>query len=548
MAEEAIKDPASEADVIGDRIRKEAEEQAKGAPHKEPSIQEAPSPATPSAESEQRFLVKEIIVQGNTVLKAEQLEPLLATVRQHEVTLVELKALADAIEQEYRRRGYLTTLVYVPAQRIEEGRVTLQVVEGKLGQVQVEGQRYFNAKRILWYWPFQSGDLLRYNRIRQSLIRMNEHPDRDVQAVLQPGLTSGTTDVILKVKDRFPLHAGFQWDRQGTQSIGRWRYGPSLRYNNLLGFDDRLLFGGTVGHHFGAAYIHYALPLSPSGTMASFGFSHAQVSPKRQFDEFGINGISQSYSTNLSQPLWDGERLSLQADFGFAAKDSRTVVQSDVSRRDRIRMLTFGPSARWTDLAGRWWIDQKFSFGLKGLGATSQNNPLASRPGADTDFFKMNLEIVRLQKMPWRTQALLSFETQLSPSKLTTQEELYLGGAGSVRGYPEGDYLADQGFLVRAEYLVPWIFLPDHWHLPKSPTPLQDQVHFVGFFDRAYGKLRAITGDEQHSRNLMGIGSGLRLQMEDDLSARLEWGFNIGDDPLTSDSPSTIHVSVRYDY
>ena len=112
-----------------------------------------------------------------------------------------------------------------------------------------------------------------------------------------------------------------------------------------------------------------------------------------------------------------------------------------------------------------------------------------------------------------------------------------MGGATSVRGYPEGDYFADEGILARLDYLVP-VFL-----LPKGR--LQDASKFVLFLDKGYGPLRAVTGEERTTRNLLGVGFGLLFQPGKGFSARLEWGFSLGDRPLTDDSRRVIHFRLQ---
>jgi len=489
----------------------------------------------------------EVLLQGNTALPASAFADLIARYRDREVTISELQELAQAIEHAYRSQGYVTTIVFLPPQQIQAGRVTIQVLEGRVGQVLVEGNRYFSVSRILWHWPLTSGAVLNYHAMRRALVRMNAQPDRQVQALLRAGAATGETDVILKVQDRAPLHAGAQWDRQGTKSIGRLRYGFSVGHNNLLGRDDRAIVGGVFGKDFGAVSSQYVVPLTPHGTTAVAGFSHSQSSPKRQFKASGVNGTSQTFWVAVSQPLIEEQAASLQAEVRFDVKESRSKQLGGTSQRDRLRAIRFGPTLRLTDAWGGWTAEHQYAFGIKGLGATSEHNPVASRPGSKPNFVTVGFQLNRLQRLPWQTYASLNLEAQVSPSKLAPQEELFLGGADSVRGYPEGDYLADQGLIARLEYLVPCNFLPAGWTLPAVEEPVREQVTLLGFFDRGYGRLRAITGDERATRNLAGLGLGVQVRVGRSIFARVEWGFHVGDRPLTDDSPSTLHFSIRSD-
>ena len=210
-------------------------------------------------------------------------------------------------------------------------------------------------------------------------------------------------------------------------------------------------------------------------------------------------------------------------------------------------MLRVEPRARLLDVwGGSTVLTNEYSFGLDGWGATSENNPLASRTGAQPDFFKVKLGFTRFQRMPWHTAASVNVETQWAGSKLLPQEELYLGGADSVRGYPEGDYLADHGIITRIDYLMPCYFLPRAWHVPGSRTPLRDQMYVGPFVDHGYGQLRSVSTGENQTSNMLSTGIGMQWNVKDDLALQLGWGYTLGDRPLTDDTRSAMYLSFRY--
>ena len=150
----------------------------------------------------------------------------------------------------------------------------------------------------------------------------------------------------------------------------------------------------------------------------------------------------------VSHPLVTVENLTLNLKLQADVAESRTKVLSGTSRRDRLRILRLETDALSKDSWGAWSAQMEASFGIKGFGAMGENNPLASRPGADPDFLKVEMVVTRVQRMFWATYAVLNITGQLSPSKLTPQEQITLGGATSIRGYPEADYLADQGVVA----------------------------------------------------------------------------------------------------
>ncbi|MBI3615643.1 MAG: ShlB/FhaC/HecB family hemolysin secretion/activation protein [Candidatus Omnitrophica bacterium] len=541
--------PSEQPESIKERIRKEMEERAEPEKKPEPAVELPPELERPPVAEGPRFPVRQITLKGNTVIPTAELElPIASLHRGPQMSLKELQELADVIQQQYRSRGYLTTIALVPPQRIEEGKAVIEIVEGRLGQVIIEGNRYFSTAQIRRVWPIVSGEVLRYQKIRRALRRLNANPSRRVQALLRPGNSPGTTDVVLKVVDRFPLRPTLFSDRRGTKVIGEYRFGWSLRHSNLLGRDDSLIIGMVAGRAFGAGFGQYAWPLGSYGTRLILAATHAQVSARRQFKPFGVNGISETYSVALDQPLISEELTNLDLKVGLDFSESRTKVLSAVSRRDRLRAIRLETNLRHRDKSGSWTMGPEVALGLKGLGSSSENNPLAGRAGAAPDFKKFQLNLTRTQQMPWATQLNFGVTGQMVSSKLTPQEELYLGGASTVRGYPEGDYLADQGIFTRLDYLIPAFWIPGSWRLPGFDLPLKDALQTDLFLDRGYGRLRAVTGEEHRSRNLMGTGFGFVLQGREGLSGRIEWGRNIGDRPLTDDSRYRVHFQLQQEF
>ncbi|OGW84844.1 MAG: hypothetical protein A3C35_06595 [Omnitrophica bacterium RIFCSPHIGHO2_02_FULL_46_11] len=535
--------PSTDASVIQRKITEEARKKLEKKPA-QAQIEQPVETKKPAAATQKQFFITNIVIEGNQSIPSEELEKIVAPYEGREITMAEANAAATLVQDEYRRRGYIITFVYLPPQEIDQT-LKLAVIEGKMGALIIEGNKWFSKKTISRYWYLDEGDVLQYKDMIRSIQRMNENSDRRVKAVLKPGTEPGLTDVYVTVEDHFPYHAGYQFDNQGVRSTGKRRHGFTLRSNNFI-IPDSILYGGfAFGSDFGVVYGQYIIPLTSHGTKLITGFSHSQVSPKKEFESSDINATSQTYSTSIRQSLYQTERLTSTISAGFDVKDSRTKDITGVRRRDRLRILTSGLDVTYLDRWGGTSLTNLFSFGTKLFGASGQNNPLAGRAGAEPDFFKYEGNLVRGLALPYETNAILKLSSQLSPDKLTPQEELYLGGAHSVRGYPEGDYLADQGFVLNVEYLTPFFFIPKEWQLPRSNQPLGKQIQFVFFFDAGYGRLRGPAVTETSERHLMGAGEGLRIQITKHLAARIELAHVIGQEPLTDSDHHRIHFTIQ---
>ncbi|MEW5855766.1 MAG: POTRA domain-containing protein, partial [Cyanobacteriota bacterium] len=103
-----------------------------------PPTQESPEVTPPSGE---RFFIKKIEVQGNTVLQ-DEIAALTQPYSNREVTFEDLLELRSAIIQLYIKNGYITSGAFLPSnQDLSSGIVQIQLVEGEVQQIEIGGLR-----------------------------------------------------------------------------------------------------------------------------------------------------------------------------------------------------------------------------------------------------------------------------------------------------------------------------------------------------------------------------------------------------------------------
>ena len=489
------------------------------------------------------FFVKKIVFEGDVMLEPGEYEPLLQKFEGREIRFDELQQLINALEQLFRAKGYIA-VVLLPPQKMENQQVFLKAVISRMGGLSVEKNRYYAKWRTRSYWKTRKGDTLRYEKIRQDVVDMNENPDRVVKPILRAGVEKGTTDVVLAVDDHLPLHAGYSFDNQGVKLTGKDRQGFTLRNNNMLGLDDIFLIGTTFGKAFGALFLYHVIPVSNFGTKFIWSISHAQVNPKKEFSIYGINGTSETYSLALQQRVIRTDKYSGNVQLGFDFKEKHTSAQSVTTAWDKERVISLKGDFQARDRWGGWALGQGVYFGLPTFG---NGWALASGGGQQT-FFKYMGSMTRLTQFPWRTKAIWDLQGQLTSDKLLPQEQLFLGGARSIRGYPESDYGADSAIQSRLDYLLPPYGMPETWKMPFDKMPLKDQVNVIAFFDTGYGRAHDPSQTEKRSDFLMGVGGGFEIRFRQNVSARLEWGVPLGDKPITEAGHSQLHFTLNMNY
>lgn len=532
-----------ESDRFGAEKEKQVERELRRVPPPPPKpkvTEEGPK------EGEQQFFIKKINLVGCESFPPEDFIPFIEKFENRDVTLTELDNLSKEISTEYLRRGVIAA-VFLPPQEVQNQTITLQVVEARMGELQVDKLRFFNKKRLKSYWTIKPGEILRYDKMYKNLQIMNKNPDREVRSSLHAGTLPGTTDVVLTTKTRFPIHGQYTFDREGITTTGKERSGFGIRNNNLLGYDDTLLSGISFGKNFNGIYAYHNLPISPSGATLLYGHSYSKSTPKKDFDVFSLKSESETTTFAVHQDIYKRESYIGEVHAGFDAKDKVTFFSSGTGtlNRDRLRILTLGGTYIMRGLGSVTYISPELSQGVNAFGTSKKNNPLASRLGATPTYTKFFLDIQNRTSLPFHLQQALKFKMQLPSEKLFSQEQYGLGGIDTVRGYPPSDYLADKMVLVNAELLSPVFFIPKDWKLPYAEKSFKDQLTAITFFDYAYAETR---GNPKPFR-LSSVGVGLRMSFYNQILLRLEWGFPLkllGMDSLSEGmAPARFHISLN---
>lgn len=530
-------------------IREETVKKLKAPPRERPEIREEKEEE--AKKEGLKFFVKRIELTGVESFSPDEFRETVEKFENREQTMDALKRLTKRIERAYLKKGIIAAC-FIPPQEIEEGVIILQVVEAKMGEVNIRDHKYFKKERINFYWSLKPGEVLRYDKLSRSLQFMNKNPDRVVKATLHAGKRPGTTDVTLTPKTYYPIHAIGTLDLEGSASSGILRTGLGIKHNNFLALDDTVISGYIFGKHFKGIYGYHSVPITPFGTSIMYGYSYSAALPEGDFADFGIDMRSKNSSFFIYQDLFDKEEHVGNIYAGFEAKNKKVRINTGALNRDRLRIIRTGATFNYKDTDGVVNFKPEVSQSINAFGARDRDR-FSSR-AAERTFTKFNLTVQHRRRLPFKLQANFKMKSQLVFSKMTPQEQLSLGGINSVRGYPYGDYLADSAIQTNVELLIPAFFLPEELKVPYAARPLRDDITGLLFVDYAYGGRRGVNlWTENNKVNLMSAGAGVRVNVFDQAVVRLEWGFPLGDRKLwgrkpTSGSPAgRLHFSIDFE-
>ncbi|HZR16002.1 MAG TPA: POTRA domain-containing protein [Verrucomicrobiae bacterium] len=229
------------------------------------------------------FPVKGYEITGDTLLSTNTLMSIFAKRTGTNITVNDIVQAASDLQNEYRDRGYPTVAVSVPQQQITNGYVKIRVFEGKLADILVTKNHYFSSNNVMRALPSLHTNIILHGPVFQAeLDRANQNQDRQIYGEMAPGPTSSTTDLILNVKDRLPLHAKVELNNQSSPGTPELRVNSSATYNNLW----------QLEHSIGVQY----------------SFSPETYKPKDAWDFYDLPLVA-NYSAFYRMPLSTAEAV-----------------------------------------------------------------------------------------------------------------------------------------------------------------------------------------------------------------------------------------------
>ncbi|NJK99619.1 MAG: BamA/TamA family outer membrane protein [Spirulinaceae cyanobacterium RM2_2_10] len=445
------------------------------------------------------------------------------------LSFADLLAIRSRITEYYTERGYITTGALIPPQEFVDGVITIQIVEGRLEEIVVNGTRRLNPDYIRSRLAIATTPPLNINRLRDALQLLQLDPLIDtLVSELAAGTELGTNRLIVRVVEADSFQASGLLNNNRSPSVGSLRRGVTATEANLLGLGDSLSlsYGNTDGsNNFD---IGYTLPFSPrNGTLRfAFGTTASQVI-EEPFDILDIRSDSRYYEIGIRQPLSQTPATEFAIGLNFSRQESETTLLgipfpfpftgADDEGQVRISALRF--YQEWTNRSERQVLAARsqFSLGVDWLGATENRTP------PDSHFFSWRGQGQWVQLLAPDTLLVVRGDVQWSDRALPSLERFGLGGQDTIRGYRQDTLLTDNGVLASAELRWPVL----RWSEAKALLQIAPFVDFgLGWNNDPDNAVE--------TNAITAIGLGLRWQMGNYLTVRFDWGIPLTD--LNTDS------------
>jgi len=410
---------------------------------------------TSQAPKQPSFQLRNVNIKGVTIFPKPTLDDIYKPYLGKHITLDIISMMAEQITEHYRDEGYFLSRAYVPAQEINDGIITIDVVEGYIAEVKLdETIAKYSLVQTLVQQLIAQRPLNAY-KLESFMLQLNDLPGIKFRAFIEPLESADIGAVKLSLhKTEEKGRSIIKLDNFGSRFLGPYQ-GTVIYQNSFLPLQKTTLstLVSLPVNELKYIGIQHQIPIYPDWNI---DFSGSYINANDINSESMELGIGISY-----QHIRQWQR-NLIFSLGLDGKNTNgDVLNNTPLIRDHIRAL------RWCadfDIADKWmgynYINTSINQGLEVLDSSAAGDTNLSRAKAKPNFTTLKIDYTRHQAIGVNWLAIAKFSGQVASSSLFSAEEFSYGGRDFGRAYDSSEIAGDHGTAAGIELryinIIPW--------------------------------------------------------------------------------------------
>ena len=476
------------------------------------------------------FVLEDVAITGMSAFSQEEMVDIYRPYIGQEIPLSMVWAFAQEITARYQAEGYFLSRAYVPAQEIEDGIITIGVIEGYIGDINVEGENADNYLVNALRQQIGAQRPTRLDYLENKLLLLNDIPGVYYQAILEKmdaDAPEGAVRLLLKEVET-KGRGSVVFNNHGSRFIGPHR--ASFAYeDSLIPLQNTSVYGlASVpgGDELWAVGISHEVKITPA-LGVEFSLANTISDPGYTLADDDIESHSIDWGVELSWQIIRQRLQNLELSLALDGRNVKTDILDTPLTRDNVRALRVGAVYDGVDefIGGYNVLDVRLSRGITGLGANNPGELYLSRADAKPDFTKLETTWQHSQYVSQEWLALTTLSGQYASKPLYSSEEFGVGGSSLGRAYDESEITGDHGIAASIEMQYTAIEPIENFKLTPSV-----------FYD--FGKVWNINSAQNDGVSIVDAGIGLDVSHPSGFNA----SFSIAQ-PLTRAVDNPIYGS-----
>ena len=503
-------------------------------------VEQSQVPVTPAADSA-KIQVNSLHLTGQSLYSESELLGLTGFTAGEELSLGQLQQMAARIAAFYHENGYFVAQAYLPAQEIQQGAVTIAVVEGRYGDISLRNQSNLSDRQANSALDgLNSGEVIDSAPLESRQLLLSDTPGVNVRSTLVPGASVGAADLIVDVTPGQRVTGSIDADNAGNYYTGEYRLGATLNINNLAGQGDVATLR-ALSTFDGLNYGRAAYQMQFGKATAGVAYSRMEYELGKGFSDLDANGTADIFSVFGSYPLLRSRRSNLYAQLGYDYKtfeDRIDAIPLVTDKNIHVLMASLHGNHR-DDFAGGGLTAASLTWSTGVLDIETPEARAADSVTARSNghYDKLGFHVMRLQHITDRVSLYGAVSGQVASKNLDSSEQMSLGGMYGVRAYPQGEAFGDEGYLATLEARL---------LLPQFSDQQVGQVHLIGFVDGGSVTVNKDPWDgSDNSRTLSGAGVGVNWIDNNNFSVKAYYAQKLGSEEATAAPDSNGRLWVQ---
>ena len=498
-----------------------------------------------------RFDIARFEVDGNTLLPSQKVTQLLAPYAGKQRDFGDVQHALEALENAYRERGYSVVQVTLPEQELNQGVVHFKVIETKLVNVTVEGNRTFDEANIRNSMPeLRAGETPNMPAISRSLKVANENPAKKATLQLQSGDQAGGINALVKVADEKVWNINTSIDNTGDTNTGRNRMSVQLQHANIGGLDHvaSLQYTTSLDHPSKVSVygVGYHIPLYALGDSLDFFGSYSDVDSgtvSAGLLNLQVSGKGSTFGTRYNHNfdrVGDYESKLIGGLDYKAFKNNVTWLGAPLGNDITVRplSLTYSANAPRNGSSTDYYITGVHNIPGGDNGSSDDFNRVRSGAPANYKLLRYGANYLRPLTSDWLLHA--TFNGQYTRDALVPGEQFGGGGATTVRGFSERAISNDAGRSASLELYTP--------NLCSGIRNTAAPCRLLGFFDHAYVTRNNALPGEQKQASIGSVGIGFRMDIDKSFTLQMDFGHVIDGTDTQAKGQQRLHFKMVASY
>ncbi len=394
--------------------------------------------------------IRKILVTGNTIIESNELTAITSEYENSVLKLADIQKLVDKITSVYVKKGYFTSRAYLPKQEILDGVLKINIIEAKIGKIQLNNQSHVSDGFLLNYLD----ELTQHNPIQEKTINRKLLLINDIdgvnitQARLLEGKDFATSDLILDTNADKRFKGQVVLDNYGSTYTGQYRVTTISEINSLFGYGEKISTQFLLSDQdLKSASLNAKIPLQHDGLNFQAKFSRTEYRLGQQFKILDASGLSNLYSLGFNYPLIRSQDFNLTVDTSFDHKHMDDEISAtEVFTQKQSENLNINFNLNYLDgliLGGFSQLELAYSYGDLDIKSPTALNIDHLSAKTNGNFHKLDVKFFRQQLLTNQFFALLAMSGQLSSKNLDSSEKF---GFSTMRAYPASEAMGDQGW------------------------------------------------------------------------------------------------------